>query len=226
MNVQSVELKGITIHYQEYGGKHLPPMVMLHALGKDGLSWKSVAEELSEKYHIYTLDMRGHGKSEYTNEYSFELMYEDVKLFVDKLGIDKFTLVGHSMGGTVAYIFAENDSSRLEKLIIEDTPPPIEREAVSIPESPNAPVPFDWNVVQELMKQLNEPNPKWWSDLSNISVPTLIIGGGESSNIPQDQLKEVHDKIVDCQFVTIDAGHHIHETSLEKYVEVLQEFLS
>jgi 3-oxoadipate enol-lactonase len=73
-------------------------MVLLHGLGSNGSSWTAIAEALGESHRVYVPDMRGHGASDWPGTYSFELMRNDVLGFLDALGLDRVTLIGHSTG--------------------------------------------------------------------------------------------------------------------------------
>ncbi len=65
--------------------------------------------------------------------------------------------------------------------------------------------------VTSRVRQLYSPDPAWWENLVTITIPTLIIGGGATSHIPQEKLAEVAHLIPDCRLVTIEgAGHTIH----------------
>jgi esterase len=142
------------------------------------------------------------------------------------MNLEQFTLIGHSMGGTVSYLFSEAFPSRVERLIVEDTPPPFPDKPIEIPTKPSDSLPFDWLVVPSILQQLNEPNPEWWARLTDIIMPTLIIGGG-SSHIPQNKLQEVSELIPTCEFVTIeDAGHFVHEENLPAYLAAVKSFLN
>lgn len=121
---RTILLTNLTFHYREAGDSHLPPLVLLHALGTDAQDWDEVALMLAERYHVFALDQRGHGESARPGVYSFELMRDDLKAFADALSLERFTLIGHSMGGTVSFLFAEKWPDRIERLVIEDTPPP------------------------------------------------------------------------------------------------------
>ncbi|WP_286184918.1 hypothetical protein [Bacillus sp. SD075] len=63
-------------------------------------------------------------------------------------------------------------------MIVEDTPPPFSDKPMEVPTRPSGPLPFDWQVVPSILQQLNEPNPEWWARLTDIMMPTLVIGGG------------------------------------------------
>lgn len=226
MLVKQIELHGEIFQYREGGNFSAPAIVALHSLGSSSESWNQVAADLEEDYRFIALDQRGHGGSARTDTYSFEEMCEDLYHFVTALNLDRFILLGHSMGGSVSYLYSQKYPSKVEKLIVVDTPPPFQDKPKEIPPEPNQPLPFDWRVVPSLLRQLNEPNPDWWGKLPTISTPTLLIGGG-SSNIPQDKLHEVSEMIPDCKFVTIDgAGHHVHQDNLSEFLSIVREFLA
>jgi esterase len=103
----TVELEAGKFSYVEYGDRAAPPLVLLHGMPSDGSTWEGVAAELAAGYWVITPDQRGHGASARTATYSLEEMREDLRQFADALGLDRFVLGGHSMGGTVATLFAE-----------------------------------------------------------------------------------------------------------------------
>jgi esterase len=230
LNDHIIELSHLTFHYREAGDPDTPPLVLLHALGSDAKSWDEIALFLADRFHVFALDQRGHGKSARPGIYSFELMRDDLKAFADTLSLDRFTLIGHSMGGTVAFLFTERWPDRIERLIIEDTPPPypgaIDPNSPEPPEEEPSPMPFDWQVVPAIFRQLRSPDTSWWNNLSTITAPTLLISGGSTSHISQEKLAEVAGLIPDCRFVTIDgAGHFVHEKCPKEYKDNLRDFL-
>ena len=226
IRVKQIELNGLTFQYRESGEPSAPPIVALHALGKSAESWDQVAAVLGEKYRVLALDQRGHGGSARTSIYTFELMCDDLLQFANAMNLGRFTLLGHSMGGTVSYLFSETSPSRIERLIVEDTPPPFPDKPIEVPSKPSNPLPFDWQVVPSILRQLNEPNPEWWARLTDIIMPTLIIGGG-SSHIPQNKLQEVSELIPNCELVTIeDAGHDVHDVNLPAFLAAVKSFLN
>jgi esterase len=224
---RTISLTGLTFHYREAGDAGAPPLILLHALGSDAQDWDEVALALAERYHVFALDQRGHGESARPVSYSFESMRDDLKAFADALSIDRFTLIGHSMGGTVLFLFAERWPDRIERLVSEDTPPP--HGSIDLPEPPDdpgEPVPFDWQLVKPIYGQLRRPDPSWWNNLTKITAPSLLIGGGSSSHVPQEELAEVARLIPDCRLVTIeDAGHAVHSNRLSDYLELVKDFL-
>ncbi len=199
-------------------------MVLLHALGEQSGTWDSVVEEFAGIFRVFAIDLRGHGDSDRPGAYSFELMRDDVLGALDQLGLDRVTLLGHSMGGTLVYLVAEKQPSRADRLILEDAPPPSPRDR-PIPERPAGRLPFDWAVVPAIARQLNDPDPVWWERLTDIIAPTLIIAGGPSSHIPQDKLAEVAARLPCCTLRTIPVGHHIHATRPAEFAATVLNFL-
>jgi esterase len=223
----TISLADLTFHYREAGDPGAPPLILLHALGTVAQDWNGTASALADRYYVLALDQRGHGESARPGAYSFELMRDDLKAFADALSLDRFTLIGHSMGGTVAFLFAERWPERVERLVIEDTSPPHgNSDFIDPPDEAPGSVPFDWQLVKPIVRQLCSPDPAWWNDLPAITAPTLIIGGGSTSHIPQEELAEVARMIPNCQLVTVEgAGHAIHRDRRKEFRALLQEFL-
>ena len=87
-----------------------------------------MAEALCGDYHVYALDQRGRGDTDHApgGDYSTEAFVADLAGFVDTIGLDKFILFGHSMGGRNSMAFAGQYPERLERLCIVDIGPRIE----------------------------------------------------------------------------------------------------
>ena len=200
------------------------PLLLLHALGEDGSDWDAVVAALSGTYRTYAVDLRGHGQSDWPGDYSFELMRDDVIGFLDQLGLDRVTLVAHSLGGSVAFLLAEHQPQRIERLVLEDSCPAYDREW-TVPERPDTPLPFDWPVVPAIAAQASVLVPERWDRLADITAPTLVVAGGPTSHVPQDKLADVAERIPDCQLVTIPAGHHVHRNAPDEFITAARDFL-
>ena len=170
------------------------------------------------------LELRGHGCTDRPGVYSFELMRDDVIAVLDALGLRDVVLVGHSMGGTVAYLVAQAQPDRISRLVVEDVLPPFSR-ARATPERPEGALSFDWAVVPAMVEQVNDPTRRWWKHLSGITAPTLLIGGGPTSHIPQDLLLEVSRLLPDCTLMTVPAGHNIHDNEPDAFSRAVLTWL-
>ncbi|HNR85952.1 MAG TPA: alpha/beta fold hydrolase [Taishania sp.] len=106
------------LHYRELGeGK---PFVILHGLFGSSDNWQTHGKKLSEYYRVVMVDLRNHGHSAWSDDFSYQLMVQDVKELFDDLNLQDAILLGHSMGGKVAMSFAQNYSEYLSKLIVVD----------------------------------------------------------------------------------------------------------
>jgi pimeloyl-ACP methyl ester carboxylesterase len=223
---------GVRLCYDVYGAPHAPPMVLLHGLGGDRSTWAEVAPALATGRRVHALDLRGHGNSDRPGRYSFELMRDDVVAFIDALDVRGVALVGHSMGGVVAWLVARQRQAGLSHLVVEDSPPPrVGMPAVPLRDRPrenvrpHETVGFDWRAVEAIVGQLNNPDPAWWIDAAAITTPTLVIAGGPASHVPQDLLLRISAALPDGRLVTIPAGHHIHRTRPADFLAVVNDFL-
>jgi 3-oxoadipate enol-lactonase len=154
-------------------------------------------------------------------------MRDDVVALADALGLERFDLVGHSMGGSVAILVAETAPHRLGRLVLEDTAPATGKREFPVPpaEAPEE-VPFDWAMLQALIAELNDPDPRAWDDLPAITVPVLVVGGGPSSANDQDELVELAARVPDGRVVTIDVGHHVHRAAPTEFLSEVRPFLT
>lgn len=106
------------LHYREVGeGK---PFVVLHGLFGNSDNWQTHGKRLSEYYRVIMVDLRNHGHSDWSEEFSYELMAADLKELFDDLKLQDVILLGHSMGGKVSMLFAQQYPELLEKLIVVD----------------------------------------------------------------------------------------------------------
>ena len=95
-------------------------MIILHGLFGFSDNWQSHAKKLADYYHIFLVDLRNHGHSPWSDEFSYELMATDVLELINDYGLEDVILVGHSMGGKVAMRLAQMDEAVLEKLVVVD----------------------------------------------------------------------------------------------------------
>ena len=120
-----VVLRRMRFHYLDWGTRGRPPMLFLHGGGLNAHTWDLVCLGLRDARHCLALDQRGHGDSEWSPEmdYSTESHATDLAAFVDRLGLDRFVLVGMSLGGANALAWAGRHSARLAGLVLVDVGP-------------------------------------------------------------------------------------------------------
>jgi pimeloyl-ACP methyl ester carboxylesterase len=122
---KTVTLNGLRFHYRDWGNEAAPPLVLLHGFTGHARSWDTTARTLRDRYHVLVLDQRGHGESEWATDYAPERMVEDIAAFREALGLERFALLGLSMGGRNAYGYAGLYPETVERLVIVDIGPDI-----------------------------------------------------------------------------------------------------
>ena len=101
---RTVTANGLKIHYLEWGDPSAPPLVALHGLRGHGHTWDSFSEPLSSQYHIFALDQRGRGDTDWApdGQYTGDAFVADFEGFVDALGLDNFVLMDTPWAGATA----------------------------------------------------------------------------------------------------------------------------
>ncbi|SFU04767.1 alpha/beta fold hydrolase [Pseudomonas marincola] len=115
---------GCQLHYEEYGeGK---PLLLVHGLGSSTLDWEYQIGELARHYHVFAIDLRGHGRSDKPREaYSMEIFAADVVALIEHLNLPPVHLVGISMGGMIGFQIASQNVDLLSSLTIINSSPEV-----------------------------------------------------------------------------------------------------
>ncbi len=118
-----VEAGGVKLHYQDFGTAGKPVMVCLHGGAAHGHWFDFVAAGFTPGHHVLAFDQRGHGDSAWVDPpaYSYQDYAADLDKVAAKLDLRDFVLVGHSMGGMVAMVYASTYPGRMKKLVIVDS---------------------------------------------------------------------------------------------------------
>jgi esterase len=113
---------GLRLHYLDWGDPSKPAVICLHGLSGNAHNFDALAPHLTDRYRVVALDIRGRGDSEWGSpmDYNPQIYASDLKEFLSGLGIDRATLVGTSMGGIIAMMFAAGYPARVERLILND----------------------------------------------------------------------------------------------------------
>lgn len=115
-------VRELEMAYDEAGSG--PPVVLLHGYPFNRSMWSEQVAALSANYRVITPDLRGHGETTVTDEPATMVeMAQDVAALLDKLGIERVTLGGLSMGGYVTLAFYRRFPLRVRALILADTRP-------------------------------------------------------------------------------------------------------
>ncbi len=126
----TLAMRGLEFHFVDWGGDGLPVVVFLHGFTGHARTWDHAARSLAEEFHVLALDQRGHGDTQWAGVYGSRVMVDDVGAFLDALGAERVSLVGASMGGINAYCFAGAHVDRVERLVVVDIGPEVDRAGV------------------------------------------------------------------------------------------------
>jgi pimeloyl-ACP methyl ester carboxylesterase len=148
----------LRLHYLDWGNDHLPPIVFLHGGGLTSHTWDAVCLALRAEYHCLALDQRGHGDSDWADDYGVEGRAGDVEAFVRDRGLDDFVLVGMSMGGIAALGYAARRPETLRALVIVDVGPEVQTEGAKRITSFMA-QPSELDSVDDFVERALEFNP-------------------------------------------------------------------
>ncbi len=109
----------MNLFYREYGtgDKYL---IILHGLFGMSDNWVGLAKKFAETHHIIIPDLRNHGLSPHSSDFSISLILEDLDTLFLKLGIVNPVLLGHSLGGRIAMNYCLENEGKVPKLIVAD----------------------------------------------------------------------------------------------------------
>lgn len=113
------ESQRLRLHYAEWGDSQARPLLLLHG-GRDHCrNWDWVAERLCADWHVIAPDLRGHGDSQWcpSGTYTYDAYLWDLLALVEHLGIDRASIIGHSLGGNIALRFAAAFPERVCQLV-------------------------------------------------------------------------------------------------------------
>ncbi|MGB6269428.1 MAG: alpha/beta fold hydrolase [Olleya sp.] len=99
------------------------PFVILHGFLGMSDNWKTLGNQFAEYFEVHLVDQRNHGHSFHDNDFYYEVLAEDLKRYFDEHYIKDAILLGHSMGGKTAMLFASQYPELVNKLIVADISP-------------------------------------------------------------------------------------------------------
>ena len=126
---KTVMVGHLQFRYLDWGNERLRPLLFLHGGALTAHTWDLCCLALRNDFHCVALDQRGHGDTDWAPDadYSIAAQREDIRGFVDTLGIDRFILAGMSMGAINALAFAIQYAERLSHLVLIDAGPEVRR---------------------------------------------------------------------------------------------------
>lgn len=104
-------------------GNGSPPLIVLHGLFGMSDNWLSLGKRWAEERKVYLLDQRNHGLSPQSEEWTYELMADDLHAFMSDEGLPSAHILGHSMGGKTAMCMAASYPQLVQSLVVVDIGP-------------------------------------------------------------------------------------------------------
>ena len=222
----------IKLHYIEKGNG--APLILLHGNGENCEYFKGQIDVFAERYHVYALDSRGHGKTPRGDKpFTIRQFAEDLLGFMDDHRIQKAHLLGFSDGGNIAMIFAMKYPDRVDRLILNGA----NLNPCGVKRSTQFPIEIGYRIAKKfsvksdsarlnaemLGLMVNDPNVKP-EELGSIHAKTLVIAG------TNDIILEAHTRLIsDCipgsQLVFIKGNHYIANKKPEEFNQAVLEFL-
>ena len=220
------------LHYIEKGNG--APLILLHGNGENCEYFKGQIDVFAERYHVYALDSRGHGKTPRGDKpFTIRQFAEDLLGFMDDHRIQKAHLLGFSDGGNIAMIFAMKYPDRVDRLILNGA----NLNPGGVKRSTQFPIEIGYRIAKKfsvksdsarlnaemLGLMVNDPNVKP-EELGSIHAKTLVIAG------TNDIILEAHTRLIsDCipgsQLVFIKGNHYIANKKPEEFNQAVLEFL-
>lgn len=240
---QTIEIGNISVNYKiEGAGK---PILILHGWGSSSVSWLKVQGMLAEKgYQVIVPDLPGFGQTPAPPAvWGVEEYAEFVKEFTEKLGLQKFMLIGHSFGGQTAVQFATTHPEKTEKLVLVAAaavrhepglkaktsasiagilPKPVKK-ALSFAR-PRSDYGKAQGIMKDIMKKVIRQDVSL--QLPKITMPTLIIWGDEDKETPVRDAYVMEELIPNSKLEIIPGGKHALNFQMpEKVAEKISVWL-
>lgn len=223
----------IRLNYIEKGkGK---PLILLHGNGEDSSMFHEQTDELSEFFHVFALDTRGHGKSS-RGEMPFTIRQfsDDLNSFMDEHQIARAHILGFSDGGNIAMVFAIMHPERVDSLIVNGA----NLDSSGVRAKTQIPIEIEYRIARcfsrisdsakrrsEMLGLMVKDPALKPEELSAIKARTLVIAGTD------DMIKESHTRLIaesipQSELVFLDGDHFIAYRRPKEFNRAVLDFLS
>jgi pimeloyl-ACP methyl ester carboxylesterase len=117
---QYLEIGDLRVHYTDEGPRDGKVVVLVHGFSASSHTWQAWTDRLVDDYRVIRLDLPGHGLTRAPEGYlpTIEGYAAVVEALAERVGLDRFAIAGSSMGGNVAWVYAETYPERLDGLVL------------------------------------------------------------------------------------------------------------
>ncbi|NVJ88749.1 MAG: alpha/beta fold hydrolase [Flavobacteriaceae bacterium] len=99
------------------------PLLILHGYFGMSDNWRTLGNRFADDFEVHLIDQRNHGRSFHAEEFTYEVLADDLKKYIEHYNLKQVCLIGHSMGGKTAMNFAVNYPDLVSKLVVVDISP-------------------------------------------------------------------------------------------------------
>ena len=217
----------IPLHYVEYGSGE--PLILLHGNGEDGSYFARQMAPFAQRYCVFAVDTRGHGKTERgAAPFTLGQFADDLLGFMDVHGIPQANLLGFSDGANIALIFALRHPERVRKLVLnganlfpegltEETRRQIDAEYR------DALAAGDERRIELVRLMVDEPHIDP-SELERLGMPVLVVAGTD------DMIEESHTRLIAAsipgsQLAILEGTHFVAAENPDAFNRAVMSFL-
>ena len=210
------------------------PVILLHGNGENCSYFKNQINVFAEKYKVYALDTRGHGKTPRGDSpFTIRQFADDLLGFMNEHHIERSHLLGFSDGGNIAMVFAIRHPERVDRLILNGA----NLNAGGVRRTTQIPIEIGYRIAKRFSNKsdsarlnsemlglmVNDPNVDS-KELKRISAKTLIIAG------TKDMILESHTRLIaecipDSRLTFIRGDHFIANKKPDEFNRVVLDFL-
>lgn len=195
-------------------------MVLIHGFTDKWQTYQPIITPLSQSWHIYAPDLRGHGKSEKKpGAYRYRDYFQDLERFMGALVAEPAVLFGHSMGGVISIMYAAAHPEKTRALIIGDSP-------MNFKDSQ-----FQKQISYHYLRAIYEDMSKGYETeelLPRIRCPVLLLRASpkKEGHIPDADLNKAKALIMNLHTVQYeDVGHDLHKAKPFRILDDVTRFL-
>ncbi len=209
------QVNDISLYYEKSGSGR--PLLMVHGNGEDHLIFTEAIELLRERFTVYALDSRDHGKSSRVSGLHYTDMADDVVQFMDALDLRDVVFYGFSDGGIIGLLAAQR-TDRISRLIVSGAN--MTAEGVAWHLKLIVRLLYAFTKDQKFLLMMKEPDIRP-EDLQKISVPTTVIAG-KRDLVSEKETRLIADSIPDSKLMILPGEGHgsyiVHKTKIAEII--------